>query len=567
MSTALDTALGTLAAHRTEWARLPLGEKIRFLGRLRRRAGRVAAAWVEAAARAKGLAPDSPLVGEEWISGPYAFMYATSAYEETLRRLSRGRDLLAGFPVHTRPDGRVAVRVYPADLQERLLLGGLSAEVWMQPGVDAAGLRDTMASFYREERPEGLVALVLGAGNIAAIPVLDLLGKLFVDGAVALVKLNPVNAYLGEYFEDVFAPLVDAGYVRFAYGGADVGAYLTRHPAVETVHVTGSARTHDAIVYGRGEEGLRRKAEDRPLLDKPVTSELGGVGPTIVVPGDWSDADLRFQAEHVVSQKLHNAGFNCIASQVLVLPRAWSRRDDFLAAIRAVAARIEPRSPYYPGAAERHARVLDAHPRAELLADGEVPFTLVAGLDPDDTTDVCFQEEVFGPVLATTALPGDTPEAFLTGAVAFANDILAGTLGANLIVDPATARRLGPALDGAISSLRYGTIAVDTWTGVGFLLPRATWGAFPGHPRHDIGSGRGVVHNALMFGAAERTVLRGPFAPAPRAWAKGERHLAPRPPYFVTHRRAGVLGARLARYAVDRSWRHFPGLVSAAFAG
>ena len=37
--------------------------------------------------------------------------------------------------------------------------------------------------------------------------------------------------------------------------------------------------------------------------------ELGGVSPTIVLPGRWKDADLRFQAEHVASQKLGNGGF------------------------------------------------------------------------------------------------------------------------------------------------------------------------------------------------------------------------------------------------------------------
>ena len=55
-----------------------------------------------------------------------------------------------------------------------------------------------------------------------------------------------------------------------------------------------------------------------------MTSELGGVGPTIVVPGPWTDADIEFQAEHILTMKLHNAGSNCVAAQVLVLPREWA---------------------------------------------------------------------------------------------------------------------------------------------------------------------------------------------------------------------------------------------------
>ena len=58
-------------------------------------------------------------------------------------------------------------------------------------------------------------------------------------------------------------------------------------------------------VFGTGEEATVRKAAGDPLLTKPITSELGGVSPTIVVPGRWSKRDLAYQAEHVVTQKLH----------------------------------------------------------------------------------------------------------------------------------------------------------------------------------------------------------------------------------------------------------------------
>jgi len=63
--------------------------------------------------------------------------------------------------------------------------------------------------------------------------------------------------------------------------------------------VTGSARTYDAILYGTGPQGAERKRRSQPLLKKPITSELGGVGPTVVLPGKWSKADIRFQAENV----------------------------------------------------------------------------------------------------------------------------------------------------------------------------------------------------------------------------------------------------------------------------
>ena len=145
-----------------------------------------------------------------------------------------------------------------------------------------------MASFYCQTDPAGAIALVLGAGNIASIAPLDVLYKLYAEGRVCMLKMNPVNDYLGPIFEDIFADLARAGFVRFAYGGADVGEYLTHHDGVDEIHITGSARTHDAIVFGTGEEGRTRKASGQPLTTKRMTSELGNVSPTIVVPGPWS---------------------------------------------------------------------------------------------------------------------------------------------------------------------------------------------------------------------------------------------------------------------------------------
>ncbi|MCX5730774.1 MAG: aldehyde dehydrogenase family protein, partial [Deltaproteobacteria bacterium] len=328
----LDSDLATLAAHKDEWARLPVPEKIGLLRALRAGVGRVADRWVDAAVRAKGIPAGSPWAGEEWMSGPYSLLYGIAALERTLDRLARGESTLPSTSaVRTRPDGQVVVDVFPTDLFDRILLSGVSAQVWMEPGVTAAGLRDHLAAFYRRESPAGKVALVLGAGNISSIAPLDLLHELYAEGAVSLLKMNPVNDYLEPFFAEAFAPLVERGFVRFASGGADVGAFLAEHPLVEQIHITGSDRTYDAIRFGAGPEGAERKRRGEPSNRRRITAELGGVGPTIVVPGRWSAADLRFQAESVVSQKMHNGGFNCIAAQVLVLAERWPQREEFLA--------------------------------------------------------------------------------------------------------------------------------------------------------------------------------------------------------------------------------------------
>ena len=334
-------------------------------------------------------------------------------------------------------------RVLPADLYERLLFHGVTADVWMQDGVTEQNLRQNMARFYRQADPDGALALVLGAGNVSAIVPLDIADRMINGGQVVICKMNPVNDYLGPIFEDIFAPLVRDGYLAFVYGGGDLGEYLTHHDAVQAIHITGSAQTHDLIVYGPGQDGQRRKAADDRVLDKPVSSELGGVGATIVLPGPWTEADFRYQAEHVATQKLHNSGHNCVASQVLILPADWDGHDTMLAHVRRQLGQAEDRTAYYPGTEQRLAALQHAAPDAETLGGGTRRL-LVANADPAQD-HYGFRTEFFGPAMVTTSLPGDARQ-FLRRAVEFCNDRLYGTLSVNIIIHPATRAQLGSGL-------------------------------------------------------------------------------------------------------------------------
>ncbi len=560
----VDRALSQLSIKKDEWARLAVDHKLRYLDSMRRATAAHADEWVAVSLEHKRLPAGSPLAGEEWISGPYALLLAINALTKSLTAIATGTDVLAGTSIHTRNGGQVVVEVFPGDIFDRLLLNGYRAEVWMQEGVTPANLRDHVASFYKQPNPRGTVGLILGAGNISSIPLLDVLTKMFIEGQVSLVKMNPINDYLGRLFEEIATDLIDDGYLRFAYGGSDVGAYLTNHDLVDALHITGSADTYNRIVFGDGEAGADRRARNEPIISKPFTSELGGVGPTIVVPGPWTDADLAYQAEHLATQKFHNAGFNCIASQVLVLPKGWPGSNRLVDELRRTIRSIPVREAYYPGADERQQAAVAKHPQAEVLDSGPVPRTLITDVDPSGNDDYAFTTEFFGGVYATTQLPVRDPAAFLRAAVDFSNERLAGTLGAQFLVHPRTQEQLGAVLDQAIADLDYGNVGVNSWTGAGYLLPTATWGAYPGHTPADIGSGVGVVHNAYMFDRPEKTVVYAPFHPFPRALLSGQFHLSPKPPWFVTHRRADKAGERLTRFAADPGFRHLPGILAAA---
>ncbi|MFD6415311.1 aldehyde dehydrogenase family protein [Streptomyces sp. NPDC060194] len=561
-TTSLDLAVSELREHAAVWTATPLPERIALLERMLPRIASGAAATVADAARAKGYAADSAWAAEDWIAAPWALAQTTNAYLHTLRRIAAGRTPVPETAVHDR-GGRTVVDVFPAAPADRLLLNGFTAEVWTRPGTGREEVLARAAGEYRGRPGASAVGLVLGAGNVAAITPLDILHKLYADGEVVLAKMNPVNAYLRPHFEAVFAEFVERGFVRFVDGGAAEGAYLTRHEGIDTIHVTGSDRTHDAIVWGADERAEERRAADTPVNDKPFTSELGGVSPCIVTPGPWSAADFRFQAEHIVTSKLNNAGHNCVATQVLLVPRHWAGTERLLAEIRRVLAELPAREAYYPGAADRIAAATRPE-TSETFGDDSCRVLVPEISDPDDPM---LRTEVFAGALGVLRLPGEDPAQFLRAAVEFANDRLPGTLGATLLVDPRTARTHRAAVDEAIASLRYGTLGVNCWSAFGFLLGTTPWGAFPGHTRQDIGSGTGFVHNAFLLEDVEKTVLRAPFAPAPRGLLTGAPSLSPRPPYFVTNRTGLTTMRRLTAFAADgKAWR-LPGIFASALRG
>lgn len=551
----LDAAIARLQSGSKTWRALTLDQRARLLQSTRVTVGAAAEAWATTAATIKGLGSAHPLRGEEWLSGPYAVLGALDAYAATLRRLSRGISPLAGTPYTDRPGDRTALLVFPRTRTDTLVLSGFTGELWLKPRVTAADARASAGLAQGEAPKDPGVGLVLGAGNVTSIPPLDALYELLASDRVALVKLNPTMDAVLPVFERAFAPLVELNLVAFVPGDGAVGEYLVHHPGIAHVHITGSATTFDAIVWGpegQTRDGVtardRRKATDDPVLTTPITAELGGVSPVIVVPGDWSAADLRFQAESIATMRLTNAGHNCIAAQVVLVSSDWAQRDEFVSELRAAYARAPRRDTWYPHAQERVDSAAAGSPIAETSSDGTRVFLhLRAG----DDASALEQTEYFAPVLGVVELRG-TGQEFLDRAVAHANDKLTGTLGANVLIDPETENALGDGFLRAITDLRYGSIAINAWTGAAFILPTLSWGAYPGNTSADVGSGIGVVHNACLVSDVERSVLRGPFRPFPRALAGGVFTLLPKPPWFVSSRTGAAVSEGLTRFLIDR---------------
>ncbi len=557
--------LEALKAAAPRWASLSPGQIIPLLEETRRRTVEVSERWVDLACEAKGLPAGSALRGEEWISGPWALLSGINGLIRSLTAISQGHSPIDGFEMHTRTDGQVVLQVYPGNVWDKLLVSGHTGEVWMQRDVTPASLRDHVATRFRAPTAPGL-GVVLGAGNINAIPPLDALTQLLDHGRTCLVKLNPLNGYLLEPLTEAFRAFVERDFLRFVRGRADVGAWLVEHPLVDALHITGSEHTHDLIVWGPDEEGRRNKAAGTPRNHRPTTSELGGVGPAIVVPGPWSDADFRFQAERLVTFKLHNRGFNCVAAQVVVVPDDWEGTERLLQEVRSVLEEVaDDRPDYYPGTDTRRTAFASAHPDHHRIgAEGDV--IIADGLHPGSGSPA-FVEEVFGPVWAVVRMKSPSIEAYLEEAVRFSNEELHGTLGCQILIHPSTEKEHAAALDRAVADLRYGTVGINLWCGGAFLMANCAWGAYPGHTLDDVGSGIGVVHNAMLLSHTEKNVVRGTFAPFPRTLLRGRLHTSPKPLWFVTHKGAEEAGRRIALFEGTRDPRHLPSLLAHAFRG
>jgi aldehyde dehydrogenase (NAD(P)+) len=281
------------------------------------------------------------------------------------------------------------------------------------------------------------------------------------------------------------------------------------------------------------------------------------VSPVLIVPGPYTDKQLRYQAEDVAAGLTFNAAFDCNANKVLVLPKGWAQRDAFLTALEQALSKAAPRKAYYPGAHERwrlYSSDRASSRRFGVASEDVLPWTLVRDLDSGDREERAFASESFCPVLFETQIGSADPVEYLDKAVTFANERLWGTLSAGLIVHPKTMKDavLAGSVERAIANLRYGAVCVNAWAGYLFAFVTPPWGAHPSSSLNDIQSGIGWVHNTPMLEGIEKAVLRHPLTAMPK------------PTYFPSHRSAHKLMPKMTELEERGSWKKVPGVMGAA---
>lgn len=544
----VDSKLARLEAHRAKWVAMSAADRAALLRQCMQTTLQVADRWADLARRIKGYAEHSNGHGEEYLGGTLPTMRNLRLFAEALE--AGGAPALP--KTWQRPDGQWVAQVFPQNLIDKLLFTGMTCDIWIEPGE-----RPTQGRTYREGGGEGGVSVVLGAGNQSSIPPMDVLYKLVVDNEVCILKMNPVNEQLGPVIEDALRPLVSAGFLEVVYGGIEVGKHLTDHALVTSIHITGSAAAHDAILWGPGEEGRKNKAAGTPRLDKEITSELGCVSPALIVPGDWNDKQLAYQARQLASMLVYNCGFNCNGVRLIVMAKGWKHADRFEQMIKDELAKMPARHPYYPTANATWARFTEEYPDHSThgsASANEMPWTVLGTFDAKDE-EYAWSNEPWCGITSFVRIDATNAKDFWPAAVEFANEKCWGTLSINVFVDPKTEKSLGSSFEQGIADLRYGGIAINCWSGLNYGLVNATWGAFPGHPPEDIQSGKGVVHNGLLLDHPQKSVVRAPFI------------IAPTPAWFTDHKNNVALGRKMTAFESAPSILKVPGIAITALQG
>ena len=489
--------------------------------------------WATLASEKKGILNKSK-EGEEWISGPFACIYAIQYFRDNLIN----EDNLDESKFD---DSKKSYKVFPTKNIEKLLFPFLEGEVRFGKNLSFKQINEYRGFANRFTNNKPKITLVLGAGNVSSIPVLDALFHMIAYKSVIYLKLNPVNDYLLTIFKQIFEPFISRGYMIITEGDIEASKYLTQHDGFHQIHLTGSNYTYENIVYERTLNDKERSLKTLSKLNKkPITTELGNVTPIIVHPGNWSRSEIKHQAKKIVTAKLNNSGFNCIAAQVIVLPKGWKYTNKLKEEIIYYLKKVGDTTSYYPGASNN---------LNELMKSGN--YDQINNLScntPFLVTDIDLEKEYADKEVWSTALyfkeiPYSSYEDYSSNSIDYVNNELWGNLGVTVLLKNHKRKINENILNTYIEGLKYGTVAINEWAALGFVIPTLPWGGFPGNKDNDIQSGQGYVHNSLLFESPQKGVVFSKFRLSPLI----------DPPWFVTNKKAHRIFKNLTYYQATKS--------------
>ncbi|MBR0654328.1 aldehyde dehydrogenase family protein [Plastoroseomonas arctica] len=211
--------------------------------------------------------------------------------------------------------------------------------------------------------------------QLALLPAIDALAA----GNRVVIKPSELLPRSAALIAEILAEAPGPGFARVVQGGPDVAADFAAQPWDHLVFTGGTAT---------GRRVMRAAAETLT----PLTLELGGKCPALVLPG----ADLARAAREILVGKAINAGQTCIAPDTVLL--VGHGRADFTAACRATGIALPETALASDAQAARMARFAEGACLTPLGADRSPRHRAIALAEaPDDHP--LLHEEVFGPIL------------------------------------------------------------------------------------------------------------------------------------------------------------------------
>ncbi len=376
------------------------------------------------------------------------------------------------------------------------------------------------------DKPAGVIA-VSGAGNYSSS--IEMAMAMFLENKVVIHKPHALNAESDKVWEKVYAPLVETKALAFC--DADQGQAMSALEGLHSIYFTGSTGVAHAI---------------QNAASAPLVSECGGNNPCIIVPGKWTDKEIKDQAIQLASVGKMNGGAVCGRPQTIITSKNWPQKEQFLDALRkAIEEDTFANGTHYPGVDKTKAAFLENQPTTEVLKPegGKYPssdFVLIPGIKEDD---FAVTNEAFCQIFSELPLDSSTDtDEFLTKATDFCNNKLLGSLGCMVLVDNETFKANKGRVHQAVNELKYGGIAVNTIPPLVWSNAYLIWGG-NGETTENFVSGVGNFGNALNFDNVVKAVLIDDFHSTSVE--------------FTNKKRLLHMMENFAYFSIDQSWGHF----------
>ena len=533
----IDRNINSLRVNSKEFSKIENSKLISLLEESINNIKEVAYYWATISAEKKGVT-GTVGEGEEWLGGPFATVFGIQYYIDTLKELDKPLDSkLFNNELNT-------YKVFPNNLLEKIFFPFISAEVKFNKNIKFNEIEE-YRGFAMRYPHESSISLILGAGNVSCIPLLDAIYHLVAKRSVVYIKLNPVNDYLLPVYEKVFKNFISLGYVVITKGSLNESKYMTTHNGIDHIHLTGSDETYEHIVYGKLLNDDEKKLKKlKKVNNKSFSSELGNVTPIIVHPGNWSNSELKFQARKIVTAKLNNGGFNCISAQIVILPEDWKYTDKLIKYIKMYMKKIDDRFSYYPNSL-KVLNDLEKDKNYERLND---QTCATPHLSREIKAYSKFEtSEIWGKSIYFKKIGYEDELDYVNNAISYCNETLWGNLGATVLIKKYNNKKIKPITNTYVDNLKYGTVAINEWSAIGFIIPTLPWGGYPGNKDNDIQSGQDFVHNSMFFESPLNGVV----------YSKFRMSNIIDPLWFVTNKKGKKVFKNLTYFQIDKSFSNF----------